>query len=95
MTDLPDGIDWDTVGWVTSSHYRVDVLDRLENPKTPSAIAGEDLEISHVSRALGELRDEGLVDLLVDEERKKGRIYARTALGEKMVDVVEEYEDDA
>jgi predicted transcriptional regulator len=70
--------DWNLVGYVVSSKYRVAVLRRLTaSPATPSRIADDvDAAVTHVSRALGEFRDRGLAQLLVDEERKKGRIYA-------------------
>lgn len=74
---------WETVGFVISSQYRIAVLRRLaEGPATPSRIADETgFAISHVSRALHSLRDRDLVDLLVSEDRKKGRIYGITDSG--------------
>ena len=84
------GIDWEDYGYVLASHYRVDVLEALDTPKIPSAIASEKLRISHVSRALQKLRERGYVDLLVEEDRKKGRVYGRTALGDKMAAAIEE-----
>jgi len=76
--------DWNLIGFVISSDYRVTVLRQLnEGPATPSRIADEgDLAITHVSRALNELRDRGLVELLVPEERRKGRVYGITEQGE-------------
>jgi DNA-binding transcriptional ArsR family regulator len=79
MTD-----DWDEIGYVISSQYRVTVLRQLaDGPATPSRIATESqLSIAHISRALGELREHSLVTLLVSEDRKKGRVYGITELGE-------------
>lgn len=76
--------EWDTVSHVISSKYRTAVLDALdEKPGTPSNLSERTpFEVSHVSRALHELQDEGLVELLVSEERKKGRIYGITDEGE-------------
>jgi DNA-binding MarR family transcriptional regulator len=76
--------DWEEVGFVISSQYRVTVLRRLsEGPATPSQMADDaDLSISRISRALHGLRERGLVDLLVPEDRKKGRIYGVTERGE-------------
>ena len=56
--------EWNDIGFVISSNYRVTVLRRLdEGPATPSQIAGEwDVAITHVSRALNELRDRDLVE---------------------------------
>ncbi|UIO98923.1 helix-turn-helix domain-containing protein [Halobaculum sp. CBA1158] len=72
--------DWNTIGSVMASDHRVAVLDRLTNgPATPTTIAEDTgLSVSHVSRALGQLRDADLVELLVPEERRKGRIYGTT-----------------
>jgi len=75
--------DWDTVSFVISSRYRSVVLRNLaDGPATPSQIADQsEVSIAHISRALGELRDEGLVELLVSEERRKGRVYGITDAG--------------
>lgn len=75
--------EWDEIGYVISSRYRVTVLKQLaDGPATPSRIASESqLSIAHISRALGELRDRSLVRLLVPEERKKGRVYGVTEKG--------------
>ena len=78
--------DWDEIGFVISSQYRIAVLKRLsEGPATPSRIAEDSgIGITHVSRALGRLRERTLVELLVPEERKKGRVYGVTNRGEEL-----------
>lgn len=83
--------DWEAIGYVVSSRYRVDVLERLtDSPAPPSTIATDtDCDISHVSRALQDLRDQGLVDLLVPESRKKGRIYGITEEGREIWKTIE------
>jgi len=43
-----------------------------------------ELSVSHVSRALGSLREKDLVELLVPEERRKGRVYGITSAGEEV-----------
>ncbi len=75
--------EWDTVSFVLASSYREDVLQNLvAGPSTPSQIASEtDHAMSHISRALSELRDNELVELLVSEDRKKGRVYGSTEMG--------------
>lgn len=75
-----DSPDWDDISYVISSAYRVEVLERLaDGPATPSQIATDTgRAITHVSRALQGLRDRGLIELLVSEERKKGRVYGIT-----------------
>jgi len=83
--------DWDEVGYVISSRYRVDVLRRLaDSPAPPSKIAEDtDSATSHVSRALSDLREQGLVDLLVPESRQKGRIYGITDYGREVWETIE------
>lgn len=78
--------DWDEIGFVISSKYRATVLGRLaESPATPSKISeDEDVSIASVSHALGQLREHGLVELLVDEDRRKGRVYGITEPGEEL-----------
>jgi len=81
MTD-----DWDEIGFIISSKYRVRVLKRLvEGPATPSKISeDEDISIASVSHALKQLRERDLVELLVDEDRRKGRVYGITERGERL-----------
>lgn len=86
---MPD--NWDEVSYVISSSYRVTVLKRLaDSPATPSRIATDtDRAITHVSRALQGLREHDLVELLVSEERQKGRVYGITEHGEKIWETIE------
>jgi DNA-binding transcriptional ArsR family regulator len=83
--------DWDLVSYVIRSQYRTAVLRRLvDGPATPSQIASEaDFAIAHVSRALGELREKELVELLVSEDQRKGRVYGITEEGERVWDRME------
>jgi DNA-binding MarR family transcriptional regulator len=78
--------EWNAIGFVISSNYRVTVLRRLnDGPATPSQIANdEDIAITHVSRALRELGERDLVELLVPENRRKGRVYGITEKGERI-----------
>ncbi|MFC7057249.1 winged helix-turn-helix domain-containing protein [Halovenus salina] len=78
-----DKLNWDAVGVVASSRYRGLALVALnDSPATPSDIAETaDEDIAHVSRAIQELKEHGLVELLVDEDRQKGRYYGVTADG--------------
>ncbi len=83
--------DWDEIGFVISSRYRILALKRLAaGPATPSQIAGdESVGIAHVSRALQDLRDRELVNLLVSEDRKKGRVYGLTEDGRTIWDTID------
>jgi DNA-binding MarR family transcriptional regulator len=81
---------WDEVGYIISSRYRVLVLERLiESPATPSRIASDsNSSITHVSRALQQLRERSHVELLVSEDRKKGRVYGITDEGRSVWETV-------
>jgi DNA-binding transcriptional ArsR family regulator len=83
--------DWDVVGHVISSRHRTLVLGRLaDSPATPTQIAADvDIASTHVSRALNSLRDRGLVELLVPEDRRKGRVYGITTRGSETWDVIQ------
>jgi len=83
--------EWDDVSYVISSRYRIATLNRLsDSPATPSRIAEDtDLSVAHVSRALQELRDHELTELLVSEDRKKGRVYGITDHGEAVWETIE------
>jgi len=74
---------WDEISYTISSQYRIAAMERLSRgPTTPSGIAEDsDLGIAHISRALQGLRERGLVELLVDEGRQKGRVYGLTEQG--------------
>jgi len=84
---------WDEMGLVVGSKYRLSVLDQLDDgPRTPSAIASNTgADLSNVSRALQQLREEGLAELLVAESRRKGRIYGITDRGEEIHDRIENH----
>lgn len=76
---------WDAAGYIASSRYRLAVCKLLsrEGPDLPSRIAEElDLAQPHVSRALSELRERDIVELLVPESQQKGRLYGLTSEGE-------------
>ncbi|POG54842.1 winged helix-turn-helix domain-containing protein [Haloferax marisrubri] len=76
---------WDSAGYIASSRYRLAVCRYLSEHGSglPSRIAAEtDLAQPHVSRALSELRERGIVELLVPESQQKGRLYGLTDLGE-------------
>lgn len=82
------GVDSETVSYVISSSYRRQVLDSLmDGPATPAQIAREQpAEIAHISREIGGLRDRDVIDLIVPEGTKKGRLYALTQTGETLMD---------
>ena len=79
---------WNAISFVISSDYRVLVIEQLANgPEIPSQIDADEHEhvlIEHVSRALRELREQGLVELLVPEHQQKRRRYGLTDRGERV-----------
>lgn len=83
--------EWDDVSYVISSRYRVATLRRLaDGPAIPSRIAEDTgLSVAHVSRALQELNEHDLVELLVSEDRKKGRVYGETDNGKQVWETIE------
>jgi DNA-binding MarR family transcriptional regulator len=86
------GTEYADAGFVIASSYRTTVLERLsESPATPSTIAEDTpISIAHVSRALQELRERDYAELLVPEERHKGRIYGATDRGVEAAQKVRE-----
>ena len=78
--------DWEQVGFVLASDYRTRVLHALtDGPAMPTELGERaSLDLTHVSRTLTELRDHDIAELLVPEERTKGRIYGLTEAGEEV-----------
>lgn len=80
-SDGPAEVD----AYLMSSRYRQTVLEHLgtDGPTAPKEIAAAtDERRPHISRALGELEDEGVVELRVDEDRRVERYYGLTDEGE-------------
>lgn len=82
---------WDEVSFVIRSQYRTTVLEQLASgPATPSQIAAcSGFSLSHISRALQELRRRDLVELLVSEQQKTGRLYGMTERADRVWETVE------
>lgn len=87
---MPERYPWAGVAFVSRSDYRRRVLEALvERPRGPGEVArATGIRIVHVSRALGELQGEGLVECVNPEIRRRGRMYAITAGGEGIVRVL-------
>ncbi len=79
---------WSDFSFVVSSGYREKVLTSLaKKPKLPRQLAEEtDLRIVHVSRALRELSDRGLVECLTPEVKARGRLYGLTSDGASLLE---------
>lgn len=85
---MTSDIDYDAVSFAVSSHYRMVVLEALaDGAGTPAGLASHTgKDIAHMSRALQELRERALVELLVAEQTKKGRIYGLTERGREVLE---------
>jgi DNA-binding MarR family transcriptional regulator len=71
-------------GFIKGSKHRMAVMRRLaESPAIPKDIKTDtDRPYSRVSDAMDDLQSEGLVELLVPDDQKKGRLYSLTERGE-------------
>jgi len=89
-TDLSDE-ELDKYGFVSSSSRRTSLLKVLnDDVLTPKKISEKtDVHLSHVSNVLSDLSEEGLV-VCVNPDRKRGRVYRLTELGEKIAQKVSE-----
>jgi predicted transcriptional regulator len=68
-------------GFVLASEYRKRIVCALSTPRTPKQISRQTgIHLSHVSKTLIELADEGIV-CCVNPDMKKGRVYNLTELG--------------
>lgn len=96
--DAPtDGSDtpWDELSFIVRSKHRSGVLEYLaeHGPAMPRRIADDtDRPMSNVSHELKNLRDRGVVDLLVDDSVQKGRIYGVTDDGHTVYSELKERE---
>lgn len=91
--DGSEGVDWKTALPLINSTHRRTVATELNDrgPSTPSTLAEHvDLSSGNVSRALRQLQDEGLVELLVPEDTRKGRVYGLTGTGERAATALNE-----
>ncbi|GAB7010486.1 winged helix-turn-helix domain-containing protein [Halorubrum trueperi] len=82
MADSDENLDIDS--YILSSKYRICVLEQLskEGEATPTGIAESvGLQQPHISRALSELEEQGVVELRVSESRKVRRYYGLTERG--------------
>ncbi|MEM2294542.1 MAG: winged helix-turn-helix domain-containing protein [Nitrososphaerota archaeon] len=68
-------------GFVLASEYRKKIVCALLTPRTPKQISKQTgIYLSHVSKTLTELMNEGIVRC-VNPDMKKGRVYNLTELG--------------
>lgn len=83
-------MDWQKYSFVVRVKNRRICLEHLGSPKTPSQLRDETgLNLSHVSRSLSELEEEGIIECLTPD-LKTGRVYARTDSGEEIAQKIKE-----
>ncbi|AHF98454.1 transcriptional regulator [Halostagnicola larsenii XH-48] len=82
----------DDASFVVRSPHRTTILQRLaEGAAIPAQIREDtDLEYSRITEAANKLRDRDLIDLLVDEDTKRGRLYSITEQGEEVLEFMDE-----
>ena len=81
---------WDDIGYIMASNYRKLIVEKLKYKNyLPSTLAKElKIQLSHISRALSELKRKNVVECL-NETSKKGKIYTLTELGKKISEKIE------
>lgn len=81
---------WDNTGYVCSSKYRMTIVKfLLMHRSTPHNIAeNTNIKMPHVSRALRQLKEKGIVECLTPY-RSRGRIYKLTTKGVKIAKMLE------
>ena len=78
-------MEWDLTSFVVRSHYRKKVLLELYKPQRPSQIAqSSDFRLTHVTRALRELKQKKLV-ICLNPNDTFGRFYELTQKGKNVV----------
>ncbi len=75
--------EWNVIGYVISSKYRLSVLRQLSaSASTPTQLASSTAtSTTHVSRALRQLGEFDLVSLTVPDDQTKHRLYEITSRG--------------
>jgi predicted transcriptional regulator len=82
-------VRWELISFISRSEQRKKILAVLDEPITPTQIAEKTgLYKTHVSRALGEFVEKGLVECLTPKERT-GKLYRITKLGREILSQTE------
>jgi len=79
-------MDWKTYSFVVRAKYRKNAVIALKIEKIPTQIAkAANINISHVSRALAELKKENVVEC-INPEDGIGKVYRLTKKGKEIRD---------
>lgn len=81
---------WDDIGYILASNYRKLIIEKLKSKNyLPSKLAKElGIQLSHISRALSELKSKNVVECL-NKSSKKGKIYTLTEFGKELLEKIE------
>lgn len=79
-------MDWEKYSYVARGRNRKRALLTLTSPMTPTQLAVlAKVSISHISKALRDLRETNLVECINPKE-KVGKVYKRTEDGEEIAE---------
>ena len=81
--------------YVKISKYREKTLKSIgNNVKIPTNIAKDsDIRTNHISKVLSELKSKEIVEC-INEEARKGRLYRLTDTGKKVLEFINEKEEE-
>lgn len=81
--------------YVEISKYREKTLKSIgNNVKIPTNIAKDsDIRTNHISKVLSELKSKEIVEC-INEEARKGRLYRLTDTGKKVLESINEKEEE-
>ncbi len=83
---------WEFLSFIQGQTRRLCLKELATGPKTPGMIArASQVHLSHISRALRELSEKGIVEC-VTPNAPKNRFYRITKLGQKLVEKAVEIE---
>lgn len=83
---------WELLSFIQGRTRRLCLKELATGPKTPGIIArASQLHLSHISRALRELSEKGIVEC-VTPNAPKNRFYRITKLGQKLIQKLAEIE---
>lgn len=81
---------WSAIGFISSSRHRESIFLELNlNKRTPKELSGiTNIAMPNITKVLKELVEGGFVECL-NPDSKRGRLYAPTALGKQVFEVID------
>lgn len=84
-------MSWEDVGFVKASKIRLQILETLGKPMTPTELSRtpelQTYKLPAISRALRELEERKMVECL-NPRQKKGRLYQRSIHGRSVLSLL-------